>query len=448
MIADDATSLIDSLKAQLAAAPGPLVLGFSGGLDSSVLFAALVRGGFGARLKAVHIQHGLQTVAESWAGHCRAIAAAAGVPFEVVHLNLAAGPNLEQRARAARRAALLKAAAPDGALLLAQHADDQAETLMLRLLRGAGPAGLAAMRNLSRYEQRLVLRPLLRWRRPRLAKLARHWGLAWVEDPTNAETEADRNYLRHEIMPRLAQRWPAVVEVFGRNTTVQHEMAELAAEMAAEDRTRLSMPDGAVSLAGLRQLGPARQRNLLYGWVRARGWQAPPRHVLQRVLDELAPAAPDRQPRVAWPAGVFARHRDGLYLLPHCALTPLVGATPLVLAHGATTTLGPLTLTVRRLAAGEQVPAQWVLPADAATVTVSAAPPGARMRLGGLSRDVREAWRAAGVPPWLRARWPVLCAGDQVLAAAELGCADGYQRLLEAPGWAVTWRLQDTLSAL
>lgn len=449
MITDEATSLIENLKAQLAAVPGPLVLGFSGGLDSSVLFSALVRGGFRHRLTAVHVQHGLQAMAESWAEHCRAVAAAAGVPFDVVHLELAAGPDLEQRARLARRAALLAAATPDGALLLAQHADDQAETLLLRLLRGAGPAGLAAMRTASRYRKRLVLRPLLPWRRPQLAALAQHWGLTWVEDPTNAEIEADRNYLRHEILPRLAQRWPAVVEVFGRNTAVQHETAQLLAELAAEDRAALGLPDGAISLSGLQRLGPARQRNLLYGWVRARGWQAPPRQLLQRVLDELICAAPDRQPRVEWPEGAFCRHRDGLYLLPHAALQPLTGAVPLLLADGAVTTLGPLTVTVRRLAAGEPAGAeQWVLPVDVSAVTVSAAPAGARIRSGGLSREVRESWRAAGVPPWLRARWPVLLDGDELLAAAQLGCADGYQRAPGAPGWAVAWHFQGADSAL
>lgn len=449
MIADDATSLIESLRAQLTAVPGPLVLGFSGGLDSSVLFAALVRSGVGSRLTAVHVQHGLQAVAESWVAHCREIAAAAGVAFEVVHLGLAIGPNLEQRARAARRQALLAAARPDGALLLAQHADDQAETLLLRLLRGAGPAGLAAMNSASHYQQRLVLRPLLHWRRPRLAELARFWGLSWVEDPTNAETDADRNYLRHEILPRLAQRWPAVVEVFGRNAAVQDETAQLLADLAAEDRAALCLPDGALSLSGLQRLAPARQRNLLYGWVRALGWQAPSRQVLQRVLDELIGAAPDRQPRVAWPEAVFCRYRDGLYLLPHHALLPITGATELALADGACAALGPLTLTVRRLAGGEPAGDEpWLLSADVSTVTVSAAPAGARIRVGGLSREVREAWRAAGVPPWLRTRWPVLRQGNELLAAALLGCADAYRRTPESPGWAVDWHLQGADSAL
>src|SRR5690606_22084226 len=288
----------------------------------------------------------------------------------------------------------------------------QAETLLLRLLRGSGPAGLAAMAPRMQYAGRTLIRPLLHWRRAELAALAAAWSLHWVEDPTNAELDAHRNFLRHDILPRLASRWPAVVDTLARDAQLQSEAAGLMAELAQADFDALAQPDGALGLRGVAGLSPARRRNLLYGWLRAQGLQAPPLKVLNRVLDELLTAGEDRQPEVTWEHGVFRRHRDGLYLLAPAAVVPLAGETPLPLEDGGGCRLGPLRVSVRAGAAGAAGAAgerDWYLPRTVTAVTVCAAPPGARLRQGGMARDVRELWRAAGVPPWQRARLPVLC---------------------------------------
>ncbi|MCH8543621.1 MAG: tRNA lysidine(34) synthetase TilS [Alcanivorax sp.] len=452
-------SLDAHLRALAQVVPGTLVLGYSGGLDSTVLLHALVRAGLGPRLQVVHVQHGLQAAADDWCRHCADTARHLGVAFRSVHPTVLPGANLEARARDARRAQLLALTPEDGALLLAHHADDQAETLLLRLLRGSGPAGLAAMAADSVFAGRRLLRPLLPWRRAALAELAAHWQLDWVEDPTNAATDADRNFLRHEILPRLAGRWPAVVPTLNRNAQLQAEAATLQASLATADIAMLRLPGAvggmpdegntAISLTGLAALPAARQRNLLYGWLRQKGLQAPPRKVLQRVLDELATALPDRMPEVHWEQGVFCRYRDGLYLLSRAALTPLAGEVLLPLEDGAQRVLGPLTVTVR---AGQATTEGVWLPRRLTQVTVGAAPPGARLRQGGLHRDVRECWRAAGIAPWLRRRLPVFSesgAGpDALLAVAALGMADDSRPAPGEPAWAVCWTLSETDSRL
>ncbi|KAF0807255.1 tRNA(Ile)-lysidine synthase TilS [Alcanivorax sp. S71-1-4] len=439
------TTLTDHLRTQLAGVRGRLVLGFSGGLDSTVLLAALVRAGFGERLLAAHVAHGLQVAADGWAAHCAAVAREFGVDCQTLPLDLTSGSNLEARAREARRTALLALTGEDDALLLAHHADDQAETLLLNLLRGGGPAGLAAMASPIQYAGRTLIRPLLGWRRADLAELAAAWGLRWVEDPTNAELDANRNFLRHEILPRLAQRWPSAVDTLVRGARLQGEAAGLMAELAQADRDALVQPDGALDLGGFAALSPARRRNLLYGWLRALGLQAPPLKVLNRVLDELLTAGEDRQPQVAWEHAVFRRYRDGLYLLSPAALLPVTGEATLRLEEGSDCQLGPLRVSVQAGVAGD---GNWHLPRALTEVTVSAAPRGARLRQGGMARDVRELWRAAGIPPWQRARLPVLCQGGQLLAAAQIGVADQARMAPDEPAWLVHWQLDGGHSGL
>lgn len=445
MARDLPTDLTADLRTRLAGVHGRLVLGFSGGLDSTVLLAALVRAGFGDRVLAVHVAHGLQAEAEGWAAHCAGVAGDLGVACQSVPLGLAPGSNLEARAREARRTALLALTGEADALLLAHHADDQAETLLLRLLRGSGPAGLAAMAPHRQYAGRTLIRPLLDWRRAELAALAQAWGLHWVEDPTNAELDANRNFLRHDILPRLAQRWPAAAETLARGAQLQGEAAELMAELAQGDHDALVQADGALSLSGFASLSPARRRNLLYGWLRAQGLQPPPLKVLNRVLDELLTAGEDRQPQVAWDDGVFRRHRDGLYLLGPAALAPLSGEAQLRLEEGGSCRLGPLQVSVQ---AGVANGGDWCLPRSLSEVTVCAAPRGARLRQGGMARDVRELWRAAGIPPWQRARLPVLCQAGELLAAARIGMADQARMAPDEPAWVLHWQLDGGHSGL
>ncbi|MGA9421862.1 MAG: tRNA lysidine(34) synthetase TilS, partial [Rhodanobacteraceae bacterium] len=208
--ADQIHELIEATLSELP--PAPLLAAFSGGLDSSVLLHAFARSA-GARkrgLRAVHVDHRLHGESTSWARHCRGFADALGVELIVCATDVKREPGLglEANARRARYAEIESVLAPGEILALAHHRDDQAETVLLKLLRGAGPEGLAGMRAWRRFGAGFAWRPLLDLPRAALLAYARQHALVWIDDPSNADTRIGRNFLRHALLPELAQRWP------------------------------------------------------------------------------------------------------------------------------------------------------------------------------------------------------------------------------------------------
>jgi len=195
------------------ASGAPVVVAFSGGLDSTVLLDAAVHLLGPGRCIAVHVHHGLQPAADDWPVHCAAEAARQGARFRGVRLTgtPARGESVERWARDARYAALAEAARQAGALaiLTAHHADDQCETLLMRIGRGTGPDGLVGIRRETAFGGIRVIRPLLDVPRDRIEQHARERGLSWVEDPTNTDTAYTRNRIRHALMPALEAAFPA-----------------------------------------------------------------------------------------------------------------------------------------------------------------------------------------------------------------------------------------------
>ncbi len=266
----------------------------SGGLDSSVLLhllADLARRESLPPLSAIHVHHGLQVAADAWPAHCQGLCERLGVALKLRCVEVAPGASLEGAARAARYAAFAEELGSGELLLLAQHRDDQAETLLFRLLRGAGVRGLAAMPGTRPLGRGHLLRPLLQCSRAELYAYAEQHGLVWVEDPSNADERFSRNYLRRQVMPRLLARWPQAAVQMAKASAHLGEAAELLDELAQQDLTAagssspfawLGLPS--LSLAALRALSPARQRNALRYWLRERtpmpdsehwaGWQA------------------------------------------------------------------------------------------------------------------------------------------------------------------------------
>ena len=211
--------------------PGhPLLIGFSGGLDSTVLLQLLASDPsmHRAGLRALHVHHGLQAAADAWAEHCARQAAALGVALEVLRVDVPrdGGHGLEAAAREARYAALAAALAPGETLATAHHLDDQAETFLLRALRASGPEGLGAMRPWRRFAGGWHWRPLLALPRATLQAWAQAHALEWIEDPSNALPDPDRNFLRLQVLPMLQRRWPHAAAALARS-------AELSAQADA-----------------------------------------------------------------------------------------------------------------------------------------------------------------------------------------------------------------------
>ncbi|TAN48449.1 MAG: tRNA lysidine(34) synthetase TilS [Methylococcaceae bacterium] len=304
-------------------------IGYSGGLDSHVLLhqcAGLNRNPAHPefcgkqRFTAVHVHHGLQAAADEWATHCAAVCAELDLPFRLIHVDAQAlpGQSPEEAARNARYRAFAELLAEGDVLLTAQHADDQAETVLLQLLRGSGLAGLAAMPEAMPFGKGRLLRPLLAWNRTALQDYARIHRLSWQEDPSNQQTAFDRNFIRHQILPLLTQRWPGVAVALSR--TARHcAEAQGQLERWAEDllhEAAAGEADGTLSVAALRRRQAPEQRLVLRHWLKQAGFRAPSTVVLQRVIHEALAAAQDRSPCVAWREGEIRRYRDRLYALP------------------------------------------------------------------------------------------------------------------------------------
>lgn len=410
----------------------------SGGLDSTCLLhaAAAVRDRLPGPLSAAHLDHGLNPDSGRWVAHCRALCAGLGVPLVTRRLCVERRPgeSLEASARDARYLALASLLGAGELLLTAQHQDDQAETLLLALLRGSGPDGLAAMPAVSDLGPGRLVRPLLGVPRTLLEAYAHDRGLHWVEDPSNASLVFDRNYIRREIMPLLRARWPAASLTLARSASHCAEAARLIQSQAHQGLEGLAgTRSGTLSIQRLARLDPAQARVILRLWLRRLGLPLPDRPRLIRILSEVLLAREDSNPLVAWPGCEIRRYRGDLFALAPLPARPPPG--PLNWGGGSLVLPWPL-------GALAQVPVEWAplggaLHAYPLRVHFGlegqwCLPPGARHR-----RPLKKLFQEAGIPAWLRPYVPLIFAGEQLVAVAGVfpraegrGCA----------GPAIAWR--------
>ncbi|WP_265948349.1 tRNA lysidine(34) synthetase TilS [Dechloromonas sp. A34] len=285
-----------------------LCVALSGGCDSVVLTHVLSRLPLAGRLSAIHVHHGLSPNADAWADFCARYCRDLSIPLNVrrVTVGLGAGEGLEAAARRARYAAFADGAA--GCLLLAQHRGDQAETLLHNLLRGTGVTGAAAMPGERRFGGLRLIRPLLDVSRSEIESYARQHGLAWVEDESNGDLSLTRNFLRHQALGLLSERFPAAESALAQGAANFAEAAALLDELAELDWTRAREGD-AVRLVVLRQLSMPRLKNLLRHRLRKLGWRVPVAARLDEFARQLQTAAPDRHPELLLPEGTMRAGR-------------------------------------------------------------------------------------------------------------------------------------------
>lgn len=424
--------LLEHLAERLRALDaGPRILvALSGGLDSTVLLHAcrqlVVRDG--RELAAVHVDHGLQAASADWARHCQDLCAGWGLSCTrlQVDASAAAGESPEAAAREARMAALAAWLPPGSALLLGHHQEDQAETLLLRLLRGAGPEGLAAMAQARPCGPGRLLRPLLGLPRQRLREYAEAWGLTWIEDPSNADTRFDRNFLRQRIWPQLCGRWPGLGLTLARAAELQADAAALVQARGEGLLHAVLDPQrpGRLPLTALAGLALADVRRLLRAWLRHLGLPVPGQRLLDRVVPELLGAAPDRNPCLAWPGGELRRHAGGLHAQPPLPPRPPMpaGGFPWPQPQQPWNLIGVGRLRLEPAAAG-------VVGLDPALLsgrwTLRWRQGGERLRPAGSAHHakVKHLLQQAAVPPWLRERWPLVYVDDVLVAVPGVALA-------------------------
>lgn len=413
-----------------------LVLALSGGVDSVILLDILcrLREPLGFSLSALHVNHQLSPNAGEWAQFCADLCARHGIPLEVAKVVVPRqGVSLEAAAREARYREFARALGDF--VVLAQHRDDQAETLLLQLLRGAGVAGAAAMPEVSCSHPRL-LRPLLDISRAELEAYAKERGLAWVEDESNLDTRFDRNFLRHRIFPAIAERFPACRTTLSRAARHFAEAAQLLDELAELD-ARGALHDGGLAVESLRSLSPARAKNLLRYWLTGCDVAPPNAARLEDILRQLLQASQDAQLRVGLGTAEIRRFQGLAQVVPvHPAPNPdfsriWQGEEELALPE-----LGGV-LHFRRSKGGGISLARL----EASAVTLRTRRGGERLQpdCRRPTRSLKNLMQEARLPPWRRETLPLLYCGAELAAVPGIGVGCGFQASPDETGVVPEW---------
>jgi len=409
-----------------------LLAGLSGGVDSVVLLDVLgrVAPGLRLRLAALHVNHQLSANARRWESFCRRLCRARGIPFRSVKVGVRRGDSVEAAARAARHAVFARQDCEY--VVLAHHRDDQVETLLLQLLRGAGVKGLAAMPPVRGR----ILRPLLDVTREEILEYARARKLKWIEDESNQDVYFLRNFIRHEVLPVIARRFPAYRSTLARAAGHLAEAARLLDELAAADASG-HLADGTLATAALRRLPPARARNLLRYFLASHGVTMPSAERLDEASRQALTAKPDARVRVRLGRVELRRFENRLHVVPGVeppaagwirrwrgekalALPELGGVLTLQPARGAGISLARLSgrpVTIRRRLGGERLQPDCRRP----------------------RRSLKNLLQEARIPPWERERLPLIFCGRELAWAAGIGVDCAYQAARDVhalhPAW-------------
>lgn len=413
-----------------------LWVALSGGLDS-VLLLHLVVACHRDRVPvgAIHVNHQLQPNAGDTEAFCRLQCEALGIPLVSRRVSVGTGEKggsvagIEEAARVARYDVFEHILAPGDLLLLAHHADDQAETVLFRLLRGSGVAGLAGMPGCRPLGAGQLARPLLSLERSELERWARAASLDWVEDPSNADQSYDRNYLRHAILPGLKARWPGLTRRVRHSAGACAESELLAARLAERQWSECADGRGRVLVRALGLLSLVEQKNFIRWWIRQRGFRPPTVSDWHQVMNDLLEAGEDREPELRGDGYCLRRYQGRIYLVPESPDAPAQGAT---LAPGEPLNWSGWTIALEPGPNPEQAHPP---------IRVSTRQGGERIRLHpeGTSKSLKNWFQEQAVPPWERARLPLIFGGSggpgELLAIGDLWCSEHYTGSAPAAGW-------------
>ncbi|WP_442498821.1 tRNA lysidine(34) synthetase TilS [Methylobacter sp. sgz302048] len=412
------SSVIESALDQVK--PGAhLYVAYSGGVDSHVLLHLCASmPGLAGRITAVYVHHGLQAEADAWAEHCRNAAGALGVSFKALYVNAVAAPgeSPEEAARNARYSALKALMDADDVLLVAQHRDDQLETVLLQLFRGSGLRGLSGMPEHMVFGRGLMLRPLLNVSRQAIRHYAEAHKLSWVEDPSNLHIDYDRNFLRNIIVPLIKQRWPACDKTVARSARHCAEAQALISVIAGDlFHAVFNEADKTLSISSLQLLNKPRQQLVIRHWFQTLGLKMPAQDFVERILSQIVAARVGSDPVLSGRGYDVRRYRDKLYCLKQ---------SPKQALQDVSWSAGQASLRVT----DDQV---WLcLPSSTgilrerwlnANVVVRFRRGGEKISLPGRKgrHVLKNLFQEAGIPPWEREVMPLIYLDDKLAAVGD-----------------------------
>lgn len=429
---------LDGLR---GAANSPIAIAYSGGLDSSALLHLAHAYGVahGVPVLAFHVHHGISPNADAWLAHCEQTCAALGVQFEATRVVLEKSKSgVEAAARKLRYAALGAMCQGHGArlMLTAHHLDDQAETVLLQLLRGSGTAGLSGMDAANSAPELLgnpnlvMARPLLPVSRGQLEEYMAAHAIGYVEDESNTHPRYARNALRHQVMPALAQAFPGYQERFARSAAHAQSAQRLLTELAEQDLAAC-LVDDSIDVAQLRAMSLDRAYNMLRHWFALRGLRMPSTAWLTEMVAQLVEARPDAQLLVTHPDCLIRRHRDRLHITPKLEALAgqrdpddegvIVKVGESFVWNGEASMAFPAYGGVLHFEEAEQgFDPDWL---RGRPLQIDFRKGGERLKPAANrpTRPLKYHYQAGDVPAWERERLPIVSSGKELLFAAGIG---------------------------
>jgi tRNA(Ile)-lysidine synthase len=401
-------------------------VGFSGGLDSTVLLHLLKSAYPELAIAAIHVNHQISPNADAWQQHCEDLCQRWNVKLVVEKVSIKnQGYGIEDAARSARYGVFTKYLLPNDYLLTAHHADDQAETMLLRLLRGAGSRGLSGItvkRILDQPQNTKLLRPLLSFTRDELVTYANQHQLQWIEDESNFSAEYDRNYLRLQVMPLLKSRWPKFQMKWNQTAQLCAETEMLLTEMAVADLQTIGLRDERIGTSINRELfsrlSIPRQHNLLRYWLSIQGYSVPEQQHWQQIESQIFSEKTDSSINLQWGNLSLRVYQNKIFALPQ--------------------KLPEFTLTMTECTANSSA---TLLRADLPDLHIKTRKGGERCRPAGRnhSQTLKKCLQEFGLEPWLRDCVPLIYSGNNLVAVGDLWVCAEYLAEANQPGLKLVW---------
>ena len=428
---------------QIAGSKPTLLLALSGGLDSVILLHLLaeLRANLPFELHAMHVHHGLSVNADVWADFCAVQCQQLNVPLQIVHVNVTKNPDyknseqgIEAEARQLRYNALFTYAADGKApefVVTAHHQDDQAETLLLQLFRGAGVKGLSSMAAVD--NKRRLLRPLLNVSRQTLHEYALQHAIQWCDDESNDNTQYDRNFVRHELMPVLESRFTSVKAVLARTASHMAEASELLEVLAVQDAENM-LSDNSLCLQALAELTAARTKNVLRWWFAQNKLTMPAAEHLNEIIEQLFNSRKDADLNIKLQHLYLRKYQQRAYLCEDKMAAPFdmvwEGESELILPSGGKLLFKSVLGTGLALKQG------------VTKLRITNRNGGERFKPDALrpTRTLKYLLQELNMPPWQRMYIPLIYWEDKLACVPGVGIAYGLQAQADEPGLEIIWQ--------